>query len=53
MPADNPAALRLKALAAEFGEQAVRRAIDAEESLHRAEQYRAQRVAWAREDARN
>lgn len=53
MPADNPAARRLQALAAEFGKQAVERAIDAQESLYRAEQYQAQRTVWARRDRRN
>lgn len=53
MSADNAAALRLAALAAEYGKEAVERAVDAEQSLHRAERSRAQRVAWAREDQRN
>jgi len=43
----------LAALAAEYGKEAVERAVDAEQSLHRAEQWRAQQVAWEREDRRN
>ena len=43
----------LAALAAEYGKEAVEHAEDVVKSLHRAEQWRAQRVAWAREDRRN